>query len=77
MAVNAVGFDTLTLSTAAADHPKRRRSGELRAELGDAVIDRDAPHDRNDFLILVFVPFKEKQNLERAAHKLCFLRLQK
>ena len=76
MAVDAVGFETAVLSAAAADLPKRFRNGELRAELGDTAV-RDAPHDRDDFLRFVFVSFKVEQNLERAAHKLCFLRLQK
>ena len=62
---------------AAADLPKRFRDGELRAELRDAAVDRDATQDRDDYLIYVFVPFKVEQNLERAAHKLCFLGLQK
>ena len=77
MAVDAVGFETTALGAAAADLPKRLRNGELRAELGDATVDRDATHDRDDFLILTFVPFEVEQNLERAAHKLCFLGLQK
>ena len=77
MAVDAVGFEAMTLGVAAADLPKRLRNGELCAELGDAAVDRDAPHDGDDFLIFVFVPFEVEQNLERAAHKLCFLGLQK
>ena len=43
---------------AAADLPKHLRNGELRAELGDATVDRDATHDRDDFLIFVFVPLR-------------------
>ena len=77
MTVDAIRFETAAFGAAAADLPKHLRNGELRAELGDAAVDRDATHDRDDFLILVFVPFKVEQNLERAAHKLCFLGLQK
>lgn len=77
MAVDAVGFEAAALGTAAANLPKRFRNGELRAELGDAAVDRNATHDRDDFLILTFVPFEVEQNLERAAHKLCFLGVQK
>ena len=77
MAVDAIRFETAAFGAAAADLPKHLRNGELRAELGDATVDRDATHDRDDFLIFVFVPFKVEQNLERAAHKLCFLGLQK
>lgn len=77
MTVDAIRFETTAFGAAAADLPKRFRDGELRAELRDAAVDRDATHDRDDFLIFVFVPFKVEQNLERAAHKLCFLGLQK
>lgn len=77
MAVDAIRFETTAFGAAAADLPKRLRNGELRTELGDAAVDRDAPHDGDDFLIFVFVPFEVEQNLERAAHKLCFLGLQK
>ena len=76
-AVDAIRFETAAFGAAAADLPKRFRDGELRAELRDAAVDRDATHDRDDFLIFVFVPFKVEQNLERATHKLCFLGLQK
>ena len=74
MTVDAIRFETTAFGAATADLPKRFRNGELRAELGDATVDRDATHDRDDFLILTFVPFEVEQNLERAAHKLCFLR---
>lgn len=77
MAVDAVGFETTALGTATADLPKRLWNGELRTELGDTAVDRDATHDRDDFLILTFVPFEVEQNLERAAHKPCFLGVQK
>ena len=77
MAVDAIRFETTALGAAAADLPKHLRNGELRAELRDAAVDRDATHDRDDFLIFVFVPFKVEQNLERAAHKLYFLGVQK
>ena len=77
MAVDAIRFETTALGAAAADLPKRLRDGELRAELRDTAVDRDATHDRDDFLILTFVPFEVEQNLERAAHKLCFLGVQK
>ena len=76
MAVDAICFETAAFGAAAADLPKHLRNGELRAELRDATVDRDATHDRDDFLILTFVPFEVEQNLERAAHKLCFLGLQ-
>lgn len=57
MAVDAVGFEAMTLGVAAADLPKRLRNGELCAELGDAAVDRDAAHDRHDFPIFLLVPF--------------------
>ena len=76
MAVDAIRFETAAFGAAAADLPKRFRDGELRAELRDAAVDRDATHDRDDFLIFVFVPFEVEQNLERAAHKLCFFKLE-
>ena len=74
MAVDAVGLETPALGTAAADFPQTLRNREFRTELRNRAVDRDAAHDRNRRLCFFLVPFQVEQNLERAAHKLCFLR---
>ena len=74
MAVDTVGFETPALGAAPADFPQTLRNRELRTELRNRTVDRDAAHDRNRRLCFFLVPFQVEQNLERTAHKLCFLR---
>ena len=74
MAVDAVGFETPALGAAPADFPQTLRNRELRTELRNRTVDRAAAHDRNRRLCFFLVPFQVEQNLERAAHKLCFLK---
>ena len=72
--VDTVRFEASALGTAPADFPQTLRNRELRTELRNRAVDRDAAHDRNRRLCFFLVPFQVEQNLERAAHKLCFLR---
>ena len=41
MTVDAIRFESTAFGAATADLPKRFRNGELRAELGEATVDRD------------------------------------
>ena len=73
MAVDPVGLDAPAFGATAADFPQMFRNGKFSTELRDAAIDRNPAHNRNQRRFLLFVPFKVEQNLECAAHKLCFL----
>ena len=67
MAVDTVGFETPPLGTAAADFPQTLRNRELRTELRNSTVDRDAAHEGNRRLCFFLVPFQVEQNL-------CFFR---
>ena len=74
MAVDMVSSETPVLGTVPANLPQTLRNRELRTELRNRTVDRDAAHDRDSRPCFFLVPFQVEQNLERAAHKLCFLR---
>ena len=76
MAVDTVGFETPPLGTAAADFPQTLRNRELRTELRNSTVDRDAAHEGNRRLCFFLVPFQVEQNLECAAHNSAFLGIQ-
>ena len=76
LAVDTVGFETPPLGTAAADFPQTLRNRELRTELRNSTVDRDAAHEGNRRLCFFLVPFQVEQNLECAAHNSAFLGIQ-
>lgn len=77
MAVDTVGFETPPLGHGRRGLPTNAPGiRELRTELRNSTVDRDAAHEGNRRLCFFLVPFQVEQNLECAAHNSAFLGIQ-